>query len=864
MKPRPKTYTGQESQDVSIREERNRALARRAAAESMVLLKNDGVLPLTKGERIVLVGSGATQTVKGGTGSGDVNERENTGIRQGLGNAGFVIVNEAWLTEYDMEYYTARDRWRREIIRKSRQSPGNISALIDAYFETGFTRPVGRPLSEHECTQARTDTAIYILSRSAGEGADRKAGPGDYYLDETEKNQLRELRLSFTRIIAVLNCGGPVDLSFFDELSVNAIIHLSQPGMEGGSALADIITGDITPSGKMTDTWAYDYGDYPNSGTYSHNNGNVEKEFYNEGIYVGYRYFDSFGVQPRISFGFGLSYTTFSITTSGVSISRRQDGEPGIEVVLSVRNSGNNFSGREVVQVYARCPHGSLQKEYQRLCAFVKTPLLDPGKECSIVLNFPVSQLASYSEADSGWVLEPGDYLIAVGNSSSSNSVEAVLRLDAKVITQKTDIICPTGDPLEEIEPGTPPAREYNEGVAVIDLAAGDIPTKVISYRAETPERITGRAGALVETMDKEQLLHLACGDPAKGQNVSSDVRGTDEIIVPGAAGETSSCVSGEPWNIADIVLADGPAGLRLAQHYDVTAEGRIIKPGFVDSIEHGFFAEPRNIPGTKRRYQFATAFPVGTMLAQSWDIDLMKEIGRGVAEEMEEYGITLWLAPGMNIHRNPLGGRNFEYYSEDPLLSGVMASAITSGVQSRKGVGTTIKHLACNNQEANRKHSDSIVSQRALREIYLRGFEIAVKHSQPMAIMTSYNLLNGLHTANSYDLITKAARDEWGFAGLVISDWSTTGDGGSSPVECMKAGNDLIMPGEDSDMARIRSALNGTGAETLDIQELKKCVANLVNIVLQSNRYENCRSYSEQFVGMTPFIEYRAHFGNP
>ena len=259
-------------------------------------------------------------------------------------------------------------------------------------------------------------------------------------------------------------------------------------------------------------------------------------------------------------------------------------------------------------------------------------------------------------------------------------------------------------------------------------------------------------------------------------------------------------------------------------------------------------FAKNTEADGATYYYQYCTAIPVGTMLAQTWDTELLTEVGRAVAQEMEEFGITLWLAPGLNIHRNPLCGRNFEYYSEDPLVSGAIASAITMGVQSQKGTGTTIKHFACNNQEENRKHSDSIVSERALREIYLHGFEIAVKHSQSMAIMTSYNLINGVHTATSHDLITKVARDEWGFSGLVMSDWTTTGDGGSNPVECMKAGNDLIMPGSYDDIALIRKALSGENEEKLEIKEMKKCVSHIANIVLQSLEYEDCKSYAEQF----------------
>lgn len=291
---------------------------------------------------------------------------------------------------------------------------------------------------------------------------------------------------------------------------------------------------------------------------------------------------------------------------------------------------------------------------------------------------------------------------------------------------------------------------------------------------------------------------------------------------------------------IASITLADGPAGLRLNKFYDVVNGERKIQD-FIDSVEDGLFRISDEKQG-ERYYQFCTAFPIGTVLAQSWDMEVLKNVGRAVAKELEIFQITLWLAPGMNIHRNPLCGRNFEYYSEDPLISGIMAAGMTEGVQETVGVGTTIKHFACNNQEDNRFGSDSIISERALREIYLQGFEICVKEAQPMAIMTSYNLINEVHAANSYDLCTKIARDEWGFKGLIMTDWGTTNEMPegyakcSRPEICIQAGNDLICPGVVSDHEQIRVALkNGTLKES----ELRRSVARLIAIILKSNAYK-------------------------
>ena len=278
-------------------------------------------------------------------------------------------------------------------------------------------------------------------------------------------------------------------------------------------------------------------------------------------------------------------------------------------------------------------------------------------------------------------------------------------------------------------------------------------------------------------------------------------------------------------------------------KHYNVY-EDKIVNKPFKFSLEGGIFCEENLEEPGVTYYQYCTAIPVGTLLAQTWDTALIREVGEMIGREMEEFGITLWLAPGMNIHRNPLCGRNFEYYSEDPLLSGKIAGAMTDGVQSVPGCGTTIKHLACNNQEDNRMKSDSVISERALREIYLKGFEIAVKESQPMAIMTSYNLINGIHAANSYDLCTKAARCEWGFKGLIMTDWTTTENGADCTASgCMRAGNDLVMPGAVCDRENLKKELaEGTLAE----KDLTACISRIVNIVWQSNQYENSVPYKK------------------
>lgn len=846
MKLRKHTYSGTRSQTVTGRELRNKKLARQAAAEGIVLLKNNGILPLAEGSSVALYGSGALYTVKGGTGSGDVNERHVVSIYEGMKNAGFHISNEAWLNSYRSEYDRSRETWKQVVLesagRREARGQNQHRAFVDAYVSHPFAAPVGR---KPDMANAEGACAFYILSRQAGEGADRHAKKGDYYISDEELALLKQISGLYQNLVLVINSGGPVDLQFTKTLHLDAIIHISQPGMEGGNAFADVVGGVVTPCGKMTDTWAKRYEDYPNALIFSHCNGNVDQELYQEGIYVGYRYFDTFGVEPEIPFGFGLSYTSFCIAAKDVYVDSDK-----VRVRVEVRNTGTKYAGKEVVQVYGSCPQGHLKKEYQRLCAFGKTPGLDPGKSCTLDLTFPVFQLASFSQEQRCYLLEKGEYVLSVGNSSAFHEQVCVLSIPQDVRMLEVDGICPIRAELEEIEPESVP-RKIREDIPVIRLDVEQIPQIKAKYPAPTPEKISGPEGEFVETLDLEQLLSLTSGDPVKGHG-SSDTFGSSGLTVPGAAGETHCCALEQPWNLASIVLADGPAGLRLTPKYPVTADGKIIKPTFRDSMERGFFSTQKEIPDAVWYHQYCTGLPVGTMIAQSWNTELIREIGRAIGEELVEFGITLWLAPGLNIHRNPLCGRNFEYFSEDPLVSGVVAAAMTEGVQSWPGVGVTVKHLACNNQEDNRKGSDSVVSERALREIYLHGFSIVIRHSQPMAVMPSYNLINGVHAANSYDLLTKVCRGEWGFQGMFVSDWTTTGVGGACPVQCMRAGTDLIMPGSLEDIALIREALE---SGELDIREVKKSVANMVRIIRQSLEYEDCKPYSTQFAELEPYM---------
>lgn len=827
-----RAFSGTTDPEVQPWETEHRKVARRAAAEGIVLLKNeDNLLPLKAGSNVALYGAGAGRTIKGGTGSGDVNERENVSVFQGIKNAGFQVTTEDWIASYDKIYENARQEWKRSILSKTGEGADTMD-FFSVYSTTPFKMPAGGQVQK---PAEDADTAIYVLSRIAGEGSDRTADKGDYYLSDDEYQILADICAYYKNVIVLINAGAQVDLSFMDEFeNIKALLVIVQPGMEGGNAVADILSGKVNPSGKLADTWAYEYEDYPNSEKFSHNNGNVQTELYEEGIYVGYRYFDTFEVPVRYGFGYGLSYTDFEISNYRlVKISAEK-----ISISASVKNTGK-VSGKEVVQVYASLPGGTLEKEAHRLAAYAKTVELKPGETEEVTMEVTVDALTSYDEESAAWILEKGFYGIWIGNSLASAKLCGGMKLDATVTKRQVKNLFPLKQDLEEIvqEPSRTAKRAETaeklageQAMTVLELHAADITTETVEYKknADLYER---EAMDFVNTLTEEELIDLAAGDPGKAQGGNLGAAG---ISVPGSAGETHRCAVDK--GLASIVLADGPAGLRLMKYYHVN-EGSIVSMPFEFSLEGGlFYDDSRELPG-ERYYQYCTAIPVGTLLAQTWNQELIREVGAMIGTEMEHFGVTLWLAPGMNIHRNPLCGRNFEYYSEDPYVSGTIAAAMTEGVQSNYGCGTTIKHFACNNQEDNRMGSDSVVSERALREVYLKGFEIAIRQAQPMSIMTSYNLINGVHAANNYDLCTESARNEWGFKGAIMTDWTTTEQGDNCTASgCMRAGNDLVMPGCFGDHDNMHKEL---AEGTLKIEDLKACIARLVSVIWKSNQYQ-------------------------
>ena len=852
-----KQYIRITDERVSQRETEHMSLVRKLAGECIVLLENDGTLPLQKGGSLALYGSGARQTIRGGTGSGDVNARVSVSVEQGLKNAGFCITTGDWLDRQDAGYEQARRDYFDWAPRYAREQ--GISEFL-AYFSHPFQVIPPVPVTEKDITASETDTAVLVISRTSGEGADRRNRRGDYLLYEEEKALLKQLGSAYARLILVLNTGGVMDMSEVKDIpGINAVLLMGQLGSAGGDALADVITGETAPSGRLTDTWAQHYDDYPSSAGFSLNDGNVDDEYYTEGIYVGYRYFDSFDVEPLYPFGYGMSYTDFAVSCGSAEV----DGDT-VCISASVKNTGAVCSGREVVQVYCTPPAGKLPKPMQVLVGFAKTGLLAPGEEETVRIRFPADEMASYSEECAAWVLEAGEYVLRIGKNSRDTQPAAVLTLDETVPVKKLRNLFRDSDPVQEIVPPGLAPVPADASVPRMALDRSAVSTVTAEY---TGERKPFPEGAGDRTLTVEDIKNGSCSMEELVSQLTIEemaelcvgtMRGSGGAVVggvpcevPGAAGDTSAVIKAAR-GAGNIIMADGPAGLRLQPVFKTAPDGTILPGGEILGDMYQPFDSESAVENAVTCYQYCTAIPVGWSLAQSWNMPLLEQTGAMIGREMEQFGVDLWLAPALNIHRNPLCGRNFEYFSEDPLISGMAAAAITNGVQSIPGKGTTIKHLAVNNQEENRYFTNSHVSERALREIYLRGFEIAVTRSQPLAIMTSYNLLNGIHTANHRDLLQSAVRDEWGYEGVIMTDWFTSQDQPdltgsrtviypiSSSVGCIYAGNDLQMPGCQKNVDDIEEAVR-TGRETdgfcITLADLQYCASNIIRAVICTSR---------------------------
>ena len=760
--------------------------AAKAVAEGIVMLKNDNeALPLRPDDTVSVFGRIQLHYYKSGTGSGGmVNVAKVTGIVDGLIEAG-VKVNEELLDIYR--------KWDEE----------NPFDLGNGWGGEPWSQKE-MPLDTDTVKRAaeNSDIAVVIIGRTAGEEQDAREEPGSYLLTDDEADMLRKVRAEFGRVAVLLNVGGLIDMSFVDECSPDAVLYVWQGGMTGGTGTAAVLTGKTSPSGKLPDTIAYSIKDYPSSSCFGDRNRNL----YKEDIYVGYRWFETFAPEKvRYPFGYGLSYTTFDIVTEKVV----QD-TVNIWFYIKVTNTGKR-SGKEVVQIYCEAPQGCLGKPEKVLCGFEKTKELAPGESQTLIIKVDAEALASYDDSGatgnrSCFVLEKGSYSFCVGNDVRSAEYVYRIEVDEDIVTRECvqaaapvipfDRVCPRASKNGYIPAYEPvPLNETDEAARRLEALpeeieyTGDrgIKLKDVAFGDNTMEEF------IAQLSDHDLTCIIrgeGMGSPRVTAGTASAFGGVSDSLT--AFGIPAACCS------------DGPSGMRLDC-------------------------------GTK-----AFSLPNGTMIASTFDRELITELFTYMGLEMLANNVDCLLGPGMNIHRHPLNGRNFEYFSEDPFLTGNMAAAELKGMHS-VGVTGTLKHFCGNNQETNRHFVDSVISERALREIYLRGFEIAVKEGKADSIMTTYGSVNGLWTAGSFDLNSAILRDEWGFAGFTMTDWwANVNDRGEEPSRSnysamARARNDVYMVCSDSsshDEGLEKSLAEGT----LTRAELQRNAMDICSFLLTTN----------------------------
>ena len=682
----------------------------RAVSGGIVMLKNDGALPLKQGGTAAVFGRIQLHYYKSGTGSGGmVNVSKVIGITDGLLDAGYKL---------DEQLLNAYREW-------DEQNPFD--------YGEGWG---GEPWSQKEMpltdelvggAASRADAAIVIIGRTAGEEMDNKLEKGAFLLSDLEEDMLRRVTSAFDKTVVLLNTGGLIDMSFMDRYPVSAVMYVWQGGMVGGAGTAAVLTGEVSPSGKLPDTIAYEISDYPSDKFF----GSGDMDCYGEDIYVGYRYFETFAKdRVRFPFGFGMSYTSFDITASDFKL----DGNK-VTGSVNVKNTGST-PGREVVQIYCSAPQGKLGKPARVLCGFDKTRALQPGESQTLSFEIPLESVASYDDSGvtghkSAWILEQGGYVFYAGADVRSASEAYSLTLPETVVRQCKSALGPLTAFKRMVNSSGKP--EFED----VPLTGEAFPHDHAKLPAEIPQ--TGDRGIrLADVVNGKNTLEeftaqltdydLSCIIRGEGMGSPKVTAGTAAAF--GGVSDTLTAL-GIPCACCD----DGPSGMRLDC-------------------------------GTK-----AFSLPNGTLLASTFDRPLMTELFTFMGLEMHTNQVDCLLGPGMNIHRHPLNGRNFEYFSEDPYLTGEMASAELAGLHSTGAEGT-IKHFCGNNRETRRHFLDSVISERALREIYLRGFEKAVKKGGAKSVMTTYGQVNGVWTAGNYDLVTGILRDDWGFDGFTMTDW--------------------------------------------------------------------------------------------
>ena len=763
------------------------ALARRCAAEGCVLLKNDGVLPLDKNKKVAVFGRCQLDWFYVGYGSGgDVHPPYRVDLIGGLCAAG--VSCDANLLEKYKTWCSSEDN----------------KADHGWWGHWPMSHPE-MPLDESEVREAaeKCPVAIVVIGRAAGEERENTLTSGSYYLTDEEKRMLRMVSEAFLHTVVVMNIGNIIDMAWTEEYSdkLSAVLIAWQGGMESGNAVADVLTGKVNPCGKLSDTIAKNYEDYPSSSNF----GGEDHNFYAEDIFVGYRYFETFADDKVMyPFGYGLSYTEFETIPLGFE----SDGEK-YTATVKVKNVGE-CSGKEVVMLWCRAPVGTLAKASRILAAYKKTPLLLPDESCEIELTFDKKSISSFDDSGASgykhsFVLEAGEYRFFAGEK-----LVGCFELSETECIEKCEAVCAVNAQFERM------TVKYTDGG--VELVFEKTPVEEVCLRERILDRLPPEISV---TGDKGyKLSHVTEGKLSLDDFIAQLSDNELEALTRGEGGMNSSLgVEGNAGafggvipslrekGVPPVITADGPAGLRLKR--------------------------------------FCSLLPIGTCLACTWDEGLVEELFSHVGKELIRHKVDIILSPGMNIHRNVLCGRNFEYFSEDPLLTGKTAAAVIRGVQSC-GVSCCPKHFACNNQEKRRNVNDSRVSEKALREIYLRGFEIAVKEGRPDCIMTSYNKINGVWAHYNYDLVTTVLRGEWGFGGVVVTDWWMKKS--KSPEFPLLRDNayrvrsqvDVLMPGDMSHISK-KYHSDGTLLETLGkpegIQrgELQRTAKNVLGYILKN-----------------------------
>lgn len=832
-----------ENLEITKREKAHNEIVRNAAVEGMVLLKNNGVLPFDKSiKTVALYGIGARRTVKGGTGSGDVNVRSYVDVEEGLENAGYEVVTKPYLDEYDRIINEAKIEYEKMLQEKGKEG---VKTALFTMFANPFKEPAISEITAEDSQKYTADAAIYVLSRNSGEGADRKAEKGDYYLTDGEIRDITRLSNSYKKFVLLLNVGGVIDLGeIVNNSKIGSILLISQGGSSLGDAVADVISGKGVPSGKLSATWAKSYLDYPFAEDFSDEK-YFSDTYYKEGIFVGYRYFEKKQIKPLFPFGFGLSYTDFEISDTKITAN-----EEHISVSTKVKNIGKTYGGKEVIQLYVSQPQEGLVTPVKSLVAFAKTKTLLPGEEQSVTITFDMKSLAVFDEETASYIIKRGRYIVYIGTDSENSKKVHNLIVSDDIITEKCKRI--TYSSIEETCDFHDNAEMRFDELPTIALDLKNIKTLSHIYDDKTESIKSTNLGYTLDDvkvkkisindfvcdLNVNELISLCVGASRIGLSDLSFI-GNASKSIPGAAGDTCDELL-EKRKIRPLSTVDGPAGIRInSKVYE--KDGLYVDNPADDPIKSLLLPkemQKADLNGTTVKYQFCTAMPIATMLCQTWNTEIIENCGKLVSKEMGELGLDLWLAPALNIQRNPLCGRNFEYYSEDPILSGKCAAAMVNGFQ-KSGKGAVIKHFACNNKENNRNYNNSVLSERALREIYLKGFEICVKESQPFAVMSSYNLINGTHSANHRGILTDVLRTEWGFNGVVMTDWyATTGKtadeksyGASGAADCIRAGNDIIMPGGKNE---IESITKEAESGELSVASLRLCAERIIKAILK------------------------------